>query len=154
VCVVAISLDEGLDLRGLLTFVLAGLLLTALVVQFVPEKTFERITNLPFTQGGQTGLGAGSIERRQYTWEIAIELFEENPILGVGIGNWELARFLKDPTRSTGAPHSSYLLALVEGGVFCLAGFLGLLWRTWSNLGVAERYVSNPQFPLADLLWI
>jgi O-antigen ligase len=154
VCGAAIVLDEGLDLRKILTFGLAALLVGSLLIQFVPEKTIERITNLPFTEGGQEGLGSSSFERRQYTWEVAVDLFRENPVLGVGIGNWELARFLKDPTHSTGAPHSSYLLALCEGGVFCLAGFLVLLWRTWRNLRAVEPYVSDPNFPLADLRWI
>jgi O-antigen ligase len=153
VCAAAILLDEGLNVRKVVNFGLAGLLLMTLLIQFVPPKSLERITNLPgATESSE--LGAGSLERRSYTWEVAIEIFRENPILGVGMGNWELARFLKDPTRSTGAPHSSYLLALVEGGVFCLMGFLALLWRTWSNLRLAERCVTNPHFPLAELGWV
>lgn len=153
VCGLAIILDEGIDFRKMLMFALAALLVVTLLVRFVPEKSLERITNIPGT-GEQSKLGAGSFERREYTWEVAIEIFRENPVLGVGIGNWELARFLKDPARSTGAAHSSYLLALVEGGIFCLLGFLALLWRTWRNLRVAERYVTDPEFPLAHLAWI
>jgi len=154
VCVAAIAIDERLRLSQLLSIALAGALLVVLVVQFVPQKTFERITNLPLTAGGETGVGASSLERRRYTWDVAIELFQENPVLGVGMGNWELARFIKDPTHSTGAPHSSYLLALVEGGPLCLMGFLVLLWRTWHNLRIVEHYVSVPEFPLAELYWI
>jgi O-antigen ligase len=154
VCGLVIVIDEGIDLRKILTFGLAALLVGVVLIQFVPEKTMERLTNLPFTQGGEEGVGASSLERRQYTWEIAFELFRENPILGVGIGNWELARFLKDPAHATGAPHSSYLLALCEGGVFCLTGFLLLLWQTWSNLRFAEPYLSDPSFPLANLKWV
>jgi len=153
VCAAAIVWDEGIDLRKVLSFGMAGVLLMTLLIQFVPEKSWERITNLPFT-GESSELGSSSVERRQYTWEIAIDLFRENPVLGVGIGNWELARFLRDPTHSTGAPHSSYLLALVEGGVFCLAGFLALLWRTWRNLRIAEYYATDPESPLADLAWV
>ncbi len=94
------------------------------------------------------------MERRQYTWEVALELVRESPFLGVGIGNWDVARFFKDPTRSTAAPHSSYLLALVEGGLFCFLGFLGLLWCTWRNFREVESYVVDPTFPLRDLSWI
>ncbi len=152
--VLAILVDQRANLTSILTFAFGGLLLMVLVFQFVPERSLERLTTLPGTEAAQTGEGAGSLERRQYTWEIAVEIARENLVLGVGMGNWELARFLKDPTRSTAAPHSSYLLALVEGGIPCLAGFLVLLWRTWRNFQVSEHYLRDPAFPLADLLWI
>ncbi len=154
VCVIAIIIDEGLSLRQLLTFALAGVMLVSVAFRFVPEKNLERITNLPFTQSGETGEGAGSFARREYGWIIALHMFEAHPFLGVGAGNWELARFLSDPARWTAAAHNSYILALIEGGMFCLAAFLVLLWRTWRNLRFAEAYLSDPHFPLADLMWI
>ncbi len=154
ICALAILLDEGFNPGRLIMFAFTGLLVVSLLLPLVPEKSLERITNLPLTEAGETGVGSGSLERRQYTWVVAWEMFEESPIFGIGMGNWELARFLKDPTRSTGAPHSSYLLALVEGGLFCLAGFLALLWRTWRNFGFSERYILRPDSSLADLVWI
>jgi O-antigen ligase len=155
VCVIAIMIQEGLRAQKLLSYLLMAAVVVVLVVQFTPEKTLERITNMPFTEGGRSGLGASSLERRQYNWEQALEMFRQNPVLGVGIGNWELARFLQDPTRATGAPHSSYLLALCEGGIFCLLGYLMLLWRCWRNIEFAEHYMDDPSFPLAgSLRWV
>lgn len=155
VCVTTILIDERVSVRSLVNYAFGTLLLVVLVAQFVPERSLERITNLPGTQQAQVGEGAGSLERRSRAWEIAWELFLENPILGVGAGNWEVARFLKDPARSTAAPHSSYLLALVEGGLFCLLAFLALLARTWSNFRLAERWMTAvPESRVADLLWI
>ena len=154
VCVLAIVIDQGLNLRQLLTFALAGVMLLSLVLRLVPEKSLERMTNLPFTQSAEAGVGSGSLERRGYTWEIGFKMFEDSPILGVGAGGWELTRFTKDPTHSTGAAHNSYLLASVEGGIFGLLAFVVLLWRTWRNLRVAEQYLVDPEFPLADLMWI
>jgi O-antigen ligase len=155
VCAIAIVVEEGFSARKLLGYGLTALLVLVLVVQFTPAKTIERITNLPFTQGGQTGLGSSSFERREYNWEQAIEMFRRNPVLGVGIGNWELARFLQDPIRNTGAPHSSYLLALCEGGILCLLGYLALLWRCWRNITFAERYLDDPNFSLSrNLRWV
>ncbi|HVO22101.1 MAG TPA: O-antigen ligase family protein [Candidatus Margulisiibacteriota bacterium] len=151
VCVIAIVIEERFTLKTLLVAALLGAIVGLLVVEFTPEKSFERITNLPFTQGGEEGVGAGSLSRRAYTWEIAADIFRENPVLGVGIGNWDLARFLKDPTQSIGAPHSSYFLALCEGGVFCLAAFLILLWRCWRNIRFAERFVEDPDFAIPEL---
>jgi O-antigen ligase len=154
VAVVTILIDERVSLNTIFTFALGGVLLMLAVFQFVPERTLARLTNLPGTSAAATGEGASSLQRRQYTWEIAWELARESPFLGVGMGNWEIARFLKDPTKSTGAPHSSYLLVLVEGGFFCLTGFLVLLWQTWRNLRVCDLHMRDPSFPLAHLLWI
>jgi O-antigen ligase len=142
------------SLQKMLSYLMMTVLVAVLVFQFTPAKTLERITNLPFTQGGEQGLGAGSLERRQYTWEIALEIYRQNPVLGVGIGNWDLARFLEDPTHSIGAPHSSYFLALCEGGFFCLLAYLVLLWRCWRNIRFAEAEVSDPNSPLASVRWI
>ncbi len=146
----AIVVDEGIDIRKIITYAVAAALLLVLVVEFVPQKSIDRITNV----SSESGEGAGSLERRSYTWGMALELFEENPFLGVGMGNWGVVRFVRDPARTTASPHSSYLLVLVEGGIFCLGGFLVLLWYTWRNFRFAESYVTDPEFPLANLAWI
>lgn len=154
VAIAYILVDQRVSVNAILTFAAAGFLLVVAAVQFVPERSLERVTALPGTQASASGEGSGSLERRQYTWGIAWELAREDPFLGVGMGNWEVARFLKDPTQSTAAPHSSYLLALVEGGVFCLAGFLLLLWQTWRNLRVCDVQMRDQSFPLTHLRWI
>ena len=154
VCAAAITIKERLNLSQLLALGLAGILVLVLVLQLVPEKTFKRITNLPLTQAGESGLGASSLERREYGWKVAFDVFKQHPFIGVGIGNWELTRYLNDPARVTAAPHSSYVLALVEGGLLSLIGFLYLLWRTWRNLRSAEQYVSEPGSSLASLKWV
>jgi O-antigen ligase len=154
VCGAAIIIKERLNLTQLLGLGLAGVLVLVLALQLVPQKTFQRITNLPFTQAGETGLGAGSFQRREYGWKIALEMFKEHPFIGVGVGNWALSRYLIDPERSTGAPHSSYVLALVEGGLLSLIAFLYLLWCTWRNFRSVEEYVSEPGSPLASLSWV
>jgi O-antigen ligase len=154
VCGAAILIKERLDLTQLFTLALAGMLVLVLVLQLVPQKTLVRITNLPFTQAGETGLGASSFARREYTWKVALKMFKQHPFIGVGIGNWPLARYLNDPARATGSPHSSYILALVEGGLLSLGGFLYLLWLTWRNVRVSLAYVTRPDSPLANLRWI
>jgi len=153
-CAAAILIDEGIDLRKMLTVTLMSLMLVVVVFQFVPEKSLERITNLPGTQAGETGEGSGSLENRAYTWGLAIDLFQHNPILGVGMGNWQLFRFLNDPSHAAGSPHSSYLLTLVEGGILGLGGFLALLWCTWRNFRYAERQLPYAGYELARLSWI
>jgi O-antigen ligase len=154
VCGAAIMMKERLNLTQLLALGLAGILALVLVLQLVPQKTLDRITNLPFTKAGETGEGSGSLERRAYGWEVAFTVFKQHPFIGVGAGNWPLARYLNDPGRSTGAPHSSYILALVEGGLLSLIAFLYLLWLTWRNIRSALPYVSRPGSPLGNLKWV
>lgn len=154
VCGAAILMKERLNLTQIFTLGLAALLVLLLVLELVPQKTLTRITNMPFTQSGETGVGASSFARREYGWKIAFKMFKQHPFIGVGIGNWELARYLNDPARVTAAPHSSYILALIEGGLLTLSGFLYLLWLTWRNIRAAIAYVSRPDSPLANLRWI
>jgi hypothetical protein len=153
-CTAVILIDGGIDVRKIFTVVLAGLLLAVVAVQFVPERNLERILNLPGTEEASVGEGEASLERRQYSYVLAWDLFKENPILGVGMGNWAVVRFIRDPARSAGSPHNSFLLALVEGGPFVLIGFIVLLWYTWRDIRIAEYYVRLPEFPLAYLTWI
>jgi len=81
-------------------------------------------------------------------------MFEQHPIIGIGTGNWQVDRFLNDPSRQTAAPHSAYVLAAVELGITGLAASLLLLWRTWRNFRYAESYVSDPDSPLSSLHWV
>jgi O-antigen ligase len=154
VCGAAIMIDERLSLQKMAGLALAGILMLILVVEFVPQRTYDRITNLPFTQSGEMGEGSGSLDRRAYGWQVAFKMFKEHPVIGIGIGNWGLDRFLHDPGRSTAAPHSSYVLAAVEGGFVCLLSYLVILWRTWCNFRYAAPYVSAPDSPLANLSWV
>lgn len=153
-CGMMIVIRERLRLTQYLAIALAGLLVLILVIQLVPEKTYDRITNLPFTHGGESGEGAGSLQRRAYGWKVAFQMFKRHPFIGVGIGNYELTRYLTDVTHDTTPPHSSYILAVVEGGLVCLTGFLLLLWRTWANLRFVERHVRDPASPLASVTWV
>ena len=154
VCAAAIIVKERVMLTQLLGMALISVLVLVLVLQLVPQKTFTRITNLPFTQAGETGEGSGSLGRRAYGWKVAFQMFQQHPFIGVGNGNWELTRYLTDPQRTTAAPHSSYLLALVEGGALSLMAFLLLLWRTWRNLRSVEAYLRDRNSPLAQLNWV
>lgn len=154
VCIAAIVWDEGPDIRKLFNVGLGALVLVMVAIQIVPQKALERITNLPFTQAGETGAGAASLERRAYTWTVGFDLFRENPILGIGMGNWALVRFINDPSHSAGSAHNSYLLALIEGGLLGLSGYLALLWCAWRNLRFAEPYVTRPGSPFAHIAWV
>ncbi len=108
-----------------------------LIQQVVPEQALERLTNIPgFSESSE---GGGSLERRGYTYGVALDIWEDAPIVGIGPGNWPFMRFLTDPLRSAAAPHNSYLKALVEGGLVSLILYTALFWITLRDLWRCER---------------
>jgi len=144
-------LDGGLSPRRIVAGVLTGLLATMLIVSVAPQKSLERITNLPGTEG--TELGSGSIARRSYTASLALEVAEQNLLLGVGIGNWEINRYLSDPVHTVTPPHSSVLMALAEGGLVTLALYVLVLVRTLRNFLDTATVLTGPQHA-SSMQWI
>jgi O-antigen ligase len=144
----------GMSLAGLMLFVrvrggsggvlylLAGLIIGGVLIsEMVPPEAFERLGNLPGLHQDSTGAaeGEGSLERRSYTYKLGFQLWEKAPVFGVGAGNWPLVRFVNDPLRSAAAPHSSYLQALVEGGLITFGLYLALFAVTIRDLVRCER---------------
>ncbi len=136
-------LEGGVSVRKIGVVLLAGVMAIGLISRMAPEKSVERATG----GGGDTDLGSGSYERRAYGAGFAFELAGDNPIFGVGIGNWEITRYLADPAHTTAPPHSSYLLALVEGGVVTLSLYLALLGMTMQNFIRFEAGVRSGLIP-------
>lgn len=111
-----------------------------LIGQVVPEQALERIANIPgITTDSESGEGAGSIERRGYTYGVGLDIWQLAPLVGVGPGNWPYVRFITDPLRSAAAPHNSFLKALAEGGILTLGLYLTLFIVTLRDLVRCER---------------
>ncbi|WP_293986132.1 O-antigen ligase [uncultured Megasphaera sp.] len=70
---------------------------------------------------------------RVYLMQVAVQLIEETPLVGVGLGNWGKVyheRFEADnPNHEVNmqSPHNIYLQIWSESGLIGLAGFLGLI---------------------------
>jgi O-antigen ligase len=125
---------------GRLLYAGAALIIGAMLVQeVVPEQALERITNIPGISRSESTAGEGSLQRRAYTYEIGVEIWKKAPLVGVGPGNWSYVRFITDPLRSAAAAHNSYLAALAEGGLVCLALYLVLFYVTIRDLRRLER---------------
>ena len=91
---------------------------------------------------GQSSIGArvtsivthrdASSQQRLIVWSKSWELFQQHPVLGVGIGNWKIACPGLGTTGKTTEtadiyfqqPHNDYLWVLTETGVFGLAAYL------------------------------
>jgi O-antigen ligase len=145
---VILMFEGGLSPRKIVVSIIGGLLALALVVNVAPEESIERAT------GADTTLGEGSYQRRAYGAGFALELARDRPLFGVGVGNWEITRYLEDPARRTTPPHSSYLLTLVEGGVVTLGLYLLLLGWTLKNFLDAENAARAGITYPPDMIWV
>jgi O-antigen ligase len=138
-------IEGGLSPRKIVAGALVGLVAAMMVVRAAPEQSLERITNIPGTNSVESDLGAGSAERRGYTAALALEFAERNPLIGVGIGNWEITRYLSDPVHNITPPHSAVLMALAEGGLITLGLYVILLIRTLRNFLDSASALRGPE---------
>ncbi|GAD56227.1 O-antigen ligase family protein [Limimaricola cinnabarinus] len=120
------ALGTGLTLRQLLTFGLAALVAVLLVTTFTSDAVIERFSTI-FGTVTAGEVQDTSTEGRLASWQVALKLFSDHPLLGVGVGNFkpyyqdialELGLIFRGEGRST---HSLYLEILAEQG---LAGIL------------------------------
>ena len=113
---------------GLLS--VGGMIAIALLV---PAETWQRMyTMLP--EKGQ--IGNSSTQMREETLERAVQVAEDYPVFGVGLGNFrEVTRQIYEDDFFR-PPHNSYLWAMCEGGVLVLLGYAWLFWVTWKDIEV------------------
>ena len=106
---------------------LVGVSIVALIaIAFLGPEIIERIDSIA---GFREDKSAYS---RFYTWKVARVLFEQNPLFGVGFGNFELAKDALFGGRK--AAHSIYLSNLAELGVFGHPLWLCLIFGTMLSL--------------------
>jgi O-antigen ligase len=121
-------------LYGFIAIAVAG----ALVQELVPQEALDRITAIPGlssnTAETTNSLGQSSVDKREYTIGIGLQVWKQSPIIGVGPGNWAYVRYSIDPLRSAGAAHNSFLEMLAEGGIVSLALYLWLFYFTIRNV--------------------
>jgi O-antigen ligase len=109
--------------------VVASIGAVAVVVPFMPDKFFDRITGL-FDGTDPTGAG------RTRIWEVGLDILQDHFGLGVGFLNFPVAYDLyasAGPRSKVVAPHSLYLGVAAEVGVLGLTLLLACLathlWR-------------------------
>ena len=145
---IAIVLFEGrFNYRKLL-----GLALVAffIIVQFgydtnvvelvLPETVASRLTRFDVrTEALEQGLEAqGSAEGRLRTAQAALRAWSRHPLIGVGIGNFEVERAVTDPFGTVGPPHNSYLWSLAEGGLSVFLLFAAFFVHVFRQLRMIE----------------
>jgi O-antigen ligase len=108
----------------------------AFAVTVVPRASFERL--------GTTGteITEGTLNARTTYWRLALDLFEQRPIQGVGAG-----AFPEENLRlgaSGKVAHNTFISILVELGLVGLVLFLLAFGRAAARLARADRRVWRP----------
>jgi O-antigen ligase len=84
-----------------------------------------------------------NVESRIALWSAAVRMWEDRPIVGVGIDRFgiEAPNYVRNNRIVLDRPvvHDSYLQILSEQGAIGLLTFLGFLASTWALLGRAHR---------------
>lgn len=121
-------------------FLIGGVGVALLLVKLFPEF-IDRINTIQDTV--ETSGGNGRFER----WSIAIDVWKDHPILGVGMGQIRYYSPIHDVT------HNTFLENLAEGGLFAFVLFLGMLimyfvasYRYYKKSGVVLFLVTGIAF--------
>lgn len=119
VCIVIWYLDKGMRKINFVVF-LCVLIMTAIM----SPEIVERMKTI-----GEGGASVdGSISARLQTLKFGIEIFAENPVLGVGVSCFSIAEGAKHGKIGMwSAAHNSFVQVAAETGVIGLIAFVGSL---------------------------
>jgi O-antigen ligase len=136
-----------------LVFAVCGILMIIGVAAVAPKSTIDRLETLVT---GQEVRGGGSIGDRANMVKDGIIIFADNPLLGVGPGNFPRARFALLGERSRAAAaiasrqpefgkraHNMYLEFFVENGIIAGSLFLYILLVPIRGLLRLDKYSPN-----------
>jgi O-antigen ligase len=119
-------------LRMLLAYVaIIGVLLLSPIVRDQISRSIDQIKyHLNIEPDRAWGKGFNVTENRLFAWRGAVQIFLENPILGVGTGGYPVIYQERgDPDWPYMAhPHNNFLYMAVSFGII---GILALLWFFW-----------------------
>ncbi len=118
--------------------------LISLTLSFAPQKYVSELQSIGGELESDSAYSTGQI--RLFMWAAAINAFKDNPILGVGAGNyswsvgkyqptegnWPPAFFVRDRTRQSA--HSFYFQLLAEQGIVGVSVIGFLVIRFFRNL--------------------
>lgn len=126
-------------IRGLAMLALLGLIY---IVTASPEQ-MDRLRNI----GGEAD--PTSMDRIE-TWKIALEVFKDNPLTGIGVGVFGQVANWYTSAEYVFVQHNIYLQALTEAGIpglLLLAGLLASFFRNQRYLReTLDRKAEEPEF--------
>ncbi len=121
----------------------AGIILMVMIISFLflGQPIISRfISSFDAAEGSNAG--------RILIWQNAIEVFKQNPVIGVGVGNYPLTQDEFISSRSPINAHNTYLEIVTELGLSGLLLWLGMLT---SALWLLFRNAKNNSLALAAL---
>ena len=104
------------------------------LVQRVAETA--QVTPVSFTLGVQRDKIFPSLHQRLYMWDVSKGIFLERPVMGAGLGNFQMAFArtqhqtllhhpnLRELKTTTNSPHNEFFFQLAQGGIVGLGLFL------------------------------
>jgi len=139
---VLIAMEGRFSIKRQIQTGLAVVVAAYLAGYFLTSTHVERLENL--SPNASIGIkGTGSTEKRLRTIQDGLGMVVENPIFGVGIGNFMWVRLQRVGT--SGPPHNSYLWALTGGGIPVLLLYLMLYGISLKNLLQVEGKARDPR---------
>jgi O-antigen ligase len=137
-------LQKGVSKAFRVGVVAAAVFCALALFLLLPSRASERLLNLSLDQSERTE-GWRSTQLRLETKEHAIEIIEQDPLLGVGPGNfrWLHRQLYPNSLASVKPPHDSYLWATTEGGILALLLYLLLFYFIWRDIRAAHKTFSD-----------
>ncbi len=125
------------------SLIFAALLVVGPLRPFVFEKAF----------GNNIGSLAWDALSRIDAWTFAMQTWWSHPLVGVGIGNYEILEYAHETIHSPwgeggSTPHNTYLYLLAESGII---GFVGMLAIMLSTLRRSLSLRGHPEFGMIAL---
>ena len=117
----------------LITIVVGGLL----VVPAMPQSFWDRMQSI--TDGDKDT--TGSREERRLLMEQAVEVFLQNPITGIGAGQFQNYG-PPGKAKKWRVTHNAYLQVAAELGIFGVCFFLFLVWKGFSAAWWTRQHLS------------
>jgi O-antigen ligase len=115
-------LTVKLKIRQKILLIFLTFSIIAIIFNYLPEKTYSRYIQLLH--------GEGTVANRLSHYRVGIELFKENPLWGIGFGQFGKYSIFKD---SLFYPHNMLLQLLCEFGIIGFSIFILILWWVLSK---------------------
>jgi putative inorganic carbon (hco3(-)) transporter len=135
-------ITRRIGIGGTVAVAVAAVLVVVAAFTFWASTVEERLTE-------KNKIAAANTESRAAFWQAAEEMWEDQPVLGIGPGRFpvEAKNYVKNSPIELENPivHNSYIEILVEAGPIALLLFLGMLAAGWLGATRAERLARSRQ---------
>jgi len=121
-------------------WIFAGILGVVLAVPALPQRFWDRMDSIANAENDATG----SREARLRLMQQALQVFSENPLTGIGAGQFEN---YKGPgaIEQNRATHNVWLQVAAETGIFGLAIFAYLVFRAFRAAALSLKAIRQPR---------